>query len=1036
MKTSYRLGVDLGANSIGWCALKLDPAGAPCGLLDMGVRVYPDGRNPKDNTSLAAARRGPRAMRRNRDRYLQRRGNLLNALTRMGLMPGDPADRQKIASQDPYALRAKALHEKLAPEDLGRVLFHLNQNRGFKSNRKTDRNANEDGKISDATKRTIAELKQTGHPTIGSWLAERHQARQPVRVRIAGSGKAEAYPFYPSRDMIESEFDIIWAAQAGWNRDLTEPMRQSLHHIIFHQRDLKPPKVGKCWLEPDHLRAPRALPTAQRFRIAQTLSHLRLVRPGTPEEPLTPEQRAILASSLYRGRDLTFDQVRKRLGLPSDTDFNFRDEKLLGCATANRLGNGKKPLIGEAWHSLDLMAQDAVVTAILDAETDEEGIEILKAIGLATDAAERAVKATLVEGHASLSAIAMGKILPHLESGMRYDEAVKAAGYLHHSDRRTGEIREQLPYYGELLFDRIGTGSGEPADPEEKRLGKAPNPTVHVALNELRRVVNDIIKRHGPPTEIVVETLRDLGRSKLQREAYSAEQKKNRDANDARRAMLTEMGMPANSRNIMRLRLWQEQAADPKNRLCPYTGTLITCRTALSDAIEEDHILPFAVTLDDSSANRMLVTREANRSKARQPPFKAFGHTAQWPEVLERIAFLPQNKRWRFQPDAMEKFAREGDFLARHLTDSATIARWAKDYLEILAPGKVRSIPGRLTALLRDKLGLRPDVILGTGGARKNRDDHRHHAIDAVVVALTDPGLLKRTTDAAKRAETTGERLVVKMQPPWETFVADIAERARTVVVSHKPDTGWQAALHNDTNYGIIKNVGENEHNVVTRRAVIDLLKKDGTLAFTVRDPALMAKIQATVSGAADMPSRKAALSSLTHSGGYVVRRVRTTERLNATQDIKDRRTGKPYRTVKRDGNHRAELWRLPDGKLKLSVVSVFAAAQQAEASRLNRDVQLDRPHPAAKLLMTLHKSDMLELNDGAGPTLMRVVKMRDGQVTLAPHNEAGDLKKRDASKEDSFKYTNVSAGTLEERNARKVAVTASGGIRRGVCLG
>src|SRR5690349_4840136 len=75
MNIKYRLGLDLGANSIGWCALRLADDGTPCGLLDMGVRVYPDGRNPKDGSSLAAQRRGPRAMRRNRDRYLRRRQN-------------------------------------------------------------------------------------------------------------------------------------------------------------------------------------------------------------------------------------------------------------------------------------------------------------------------------------------------------------------------------------------------------------------------------------------------------------------------------------------------------------------------------------------------------------------------------------------------------------------------------------------------------------------------------------------------------------------------------------------------------------------------------------------------------------------------------------------------------------------------------------------------------------------------------------------------------------------------------------------------
>src|ERR1700721_2603141 len=126
MQIHYRLGVDLGANSIGWCALLLDHTDTPCGLLDMGVRIYPDGRNRTDYSSLAAQRRGPRAMRRNRDRYLQRRRNLLNALTRFGLMPADATDRPAVALANPYELRAKALYQELRPEQLGRVLFHLN----------------------------------------------------------------------------------------------------------------------------------------------------------------------------------------------------------------------------------------------------------------------------------------------------------------------------------------------------------------------------------------------------------------------------------------------------------------------------------------------------------------------------------------------------------------------------------------------------------------------------------------------------------------------------------------------------------------------------------------------------------------------------------------------------------------------------------------------------------------------------------------------------------------------------------------------
>ena len=81
----YRLGLDMGTNSIGWAAVKIDENGDPCGLLDMGVRIFPDGRNPTDQTSRAVDRRLARGQRRRRDRYIKRRGELMDALIELGL---------------------------------------------------------------------------------------------------------------------------------------------------------------------------------------------------------------------------------------------------------------------------------------------------------------------------------------------------------------------------------------------------------------------------------------------------------------------------------------------------------------------------------------------------------------------------------------------------------------------------------------------------------------------------------------------------------------------------------------------------------------------------------------------------------------------------------------------------------------------------------------------------------------------------------------------------------------------------------------
>ena len=186
----------------------------------------------------------------------------------------------------------------------------------------------------------------------------------------------------------------------------------------------------------------------------------------------------------------------------------------------------------------------------------------------------------------------------------------------------------------------------------------------------------------------------------------------------------------------------------------------------------------------------------------------------------------------------------------------------------------------------------------------------------------------------------------------------------------------------------------------------------------------------AAVLAMGDAAARKAALAEVTGSGGHLVRRVRTVERLDGVQAIADRRTGEPYKLVKRDGNHRTEIWRLPDGTVRMCVVSTFDAAREAEAARLGRKVPDLRPHPAAKLLMRLHKNDFVALGARDDRRIMRVVKMADGQLTLAAHNEAGNLKVRDADKGDTFKYVRTSANRIRTDCVRKLHVTPDGRVR------
>ena len=108
----YRLGLDLGTNSIGWSVLKIDSDNDDPGrfsFVDMGVRIFPDGREPAKSgrvgDSLAVQRRLARGARRNRDHGRNRKARLIEMLIDCGLFPTDLNARKKLALLNPYRLR-------------------------------------------------------------------------------------------------------------------------------------------------------------------------------------------------------------------------------------------------------------------------------------------------------------------------------------------------------------------------------------------------------------------------------------------------------------------------------------------------------------------------------------------------------------------------------------------------------------------------------------------------------------------------------------------------------------------------------------------------------------------------------------------------------------------------------------------------------------------------------------------------------------------------------------------------------------------
>jgi len=1035
----YRLGIDVGTNSLGWCVLDLGRDGHPCGIRRMGVRIFSDGRDPQKGTSLAVDRRLARQMRRRRDRFLARREGLMRALVRHGLMPADPQGRKALEALDPYCLRARGLDQPLTPHELGRALFHLNQRRGFLSNRKTERASQSEAEAS-GIKAAVAALErriaESGARTLGEYLHRQFREgrpvrqRQSVRARLRGEGAKAAYDLYPSRAMYLAEFDALWDAQKAHRPGLADEARATIRRILFFQRPLKPVDPGKCALDPTDRRAPLALPSVQLFRMLSELANLRIVSPDQSQRPLTVEERdRVLAKLRPVATELKFEKIRRILELPADAAFNLESAKrsgLKGDATGRRLAG--KDRFGPAWWTLPLERQDAIVETLLEEADDRRVVEIAQRDwGLDAQAAQAVADCPLPAGYGRLGRRALARMLPVMLRGVvRYDDAAREAGY-HHSDHRTGEAFDALPYYGYVLDRYVGHSSGEADDPPERRYGRIANPTVHIGLNQLRKLLNALIARYGKPAQIVVELARELKQSQARREEAQKTQAENQRLNDLRRQKLAELGIADNGENRLKLRLWEElNPKEPHNRRCVYTGEMISLERLFGPEVEVEHILPFKRTLDNSPANKTVSMRYANRAKGNATPHEAFaaspaigGSRYVWADILARAASMPRNKQWRFAADAMERFARDGDFVDRQLTDTQYLARVTRQYLACLYPGEESRVwvtPGRLTEMLRGKWGL--NRLLSDHNL-KNRSDHRHHAIDAFVVGVTDRAMLQRIAGAADQVR---DRLIDDMPEPWEGFRDRLKDRLDRIVVSLRPDHGTAGRLHEETAYGIVRDPAAwGGATLVSRKPLAGLNANE---IERIRDANLRERVKAHVEAAraaapswGALPLRNALLAFSAQTGVARVRLLKIEEKVIGI----GRGSGASYKAYVPGDNHHIDIYELPNGKWAGEAVSTFHANQPGHVPAWRTK------HPGAKLVMRVHKGDMLRLEHDGKARVMRVVRLeaKAQRFRLAEHHESGDLEGRHnaPNETDPFRWLFVSFNQLKTRKAKKIGI-------------
>jgi len=1007
----YVLGLDLGSNSIGWALV--DEVGER--VLRSGVRVFPEGvdRDKQGGeVSKNENRRIKRGMRRQIFRKARRKRKLRAALVEAGLLPAEGAEQLKFDGVNPYALRAKGLDQRLEKIELGRVLLHLNQRRGFKSNRKGGKTKEEKGMLAEISM-LARKIADSGSRTLGEYLHREIEAGG-VAVRIRGQ--------HTRREMLEEEFGKVWEKQQEFYPGiLTDELRGQLwDELIAFQRAMYWPKsaVGRCELEPRERRCRREHRVAQRFRMYHEVNNLRVVESRGRMRPLTADERAKLIAYLSASKERTFDEIRKHLGMLDSQGFNleFGDRrKMLGLST-DYLLSGKK-YFGKTWGEIPEEKKNRIVNAILDEGMEEATFKKLAMEEWGADAnlADALLEVELKEGYASYGMPAMLRLLPFLEQGFPLSAKTGERNALHEAGYLRGD--EQVVHQKDYL----------PEPPE------LTNPLVRQALYQVRQLVNGIIKEYGKPAAIHVELAREVKGTAEQRAKQSWEMREREQYRAAVAERIgKELGIRPRRSDIERYLLWEEQG-----KMCMYCGEPISLAQLFGGDVDVDHILPYPRSLDDSRMNKVVVFRSENQAKGDRTPFEWLAATDpdKYEQVLQRAAKLPLKirnaKRLKFSVETLELT----EFIERQLNDTKYITRKVAEYVECLGVDIVCT-KGACTSDLRHFWGL-DTVLRGDGLALKNREDHRHHAVDAVVIALTD----RRRLQALARMRQSGEALEL----PWEDFRLDVEGSINAINVSHRVERRVSGALHEETLYGPTAKAWKG--GAETRRDVDGVVKErpwatgwvEEEGAFSYRKPlagltaAMVPEIRDRVvrdlvadrlkAHGVEPDSNKAIPVSvwkepLCMPSGTVIKKVRLIRR---DETIKPIRSGQAC--VKTGSNHHVCIFEFEErGKKKREGVWV----SMMEAARRVRDKEtiIRREHPTrkgAKFVMSMSRGEMVEAVVGGVKQLMvyRTAASTTGQMSFVLHT--------DARPDIGVKKYKPRPSTLD---ARKVTVDLLGRIR------
>lgn len=757
----YRLGLDVGIKSVGWCVLECDENGEPIQINALNSRIFDAAEQPKTGASLAEPRRNARGLRRRIRRKSFRLERIRKLFSENGIELFETQDdliclKDEYKNLDVVKLRSDALDKKLTEAEFARVLYSLARHRGFKSNKREGAKDSDEGKLLGSIRKSEEEMRESGMRTRGEQLYKKYLMEgKPVH------NKGGDYSMCVSRDILVKEIELLFEKQKEFgNNFATDENKEKYLDIFLSQRnfDEGPGKgsqytgshdVKKCEIYRDEDVAAKGTYTSEWATIYQKINNLSIIC-GGDRRRLSNEERQIAVELAKKVDKVTYKAFRKAIKLDDDYRFsalNYSEKKKsdkkknegesksdvveindvvdsLACEdkgdfiTAKNSNKIVKALNDNLKSDIELIDEIAEIctkyksenlfrsaiaeSKIIDGRLDEETIEKLSKIDM--------------KGYGHLSLHVLREILPYLEEGMVYSDAMQKAGH-NHSEHNF----EKQKYLGtKEVYDAIGGVT---------------SPVAKRALSQTVKVIDAVIRQYGSPYAINIELARDMSMSKDERDKLKKENDARAAKNEAIRENIAKLNAMPNSTNVLKYKLYEEQ-----DHKCAYSMETLDINHLFEDGYYEiDHIIPYSRSFDDSFNNKVLVLQRENQNKRNSTPVEYFERIGRdYDEVLAFWKAVYQKRNRKKLEFLQKKEINESEWKNRALNDtryaSRMLANLIKDYLLFDEKskdkyGRVETVKGAITSYLRRFWGVQ----------KIREDGDKHHAVDAAIIACVTP---------------------------------------------------------------------------------------------------------------------------------------------------------------------------------------------------------------------------------------------------------------------------------------------------------